>query len=63
MVQTAVFVWTGQRALARTSLERRRMFNDAVSSSDCVVSMSGWLLNSEGVAGGGRGLVELFSWK
>jgi len=64
--QTAVMVWTGQRALTRTSLYSRRLygrylFNNAVSSSDCVVSMSGWLVNSESVAGGGRGLLKLFS--
>ena len=53
--QTAVMVWTGQRALTRTSLYSRRLYgryllNDAVSISDCVVSISGWLVNSEDVS-------------
>jgi len=51
----------GQRALANTCLESRRKFNDAVSSSDCVVSILDWLVNSEGVAAGDRGLVDLYS--
>jgi len=64
--QTAVMVWTGQRALTRTSLYSwrlygRYLFNNAVSSSDCVVSMSRWLVNSEGEAGGSRVLAKLFS--
>jgi len=63
VVQTAVMVWTGQRAVARSSLHSRRQLNDAISSSYVVVLMSGCLVNCEGVAGGGRGLVELCSRK
>ena len=63
VVHTAVMMWTGQRAVVRTSLHGRRQFNDAISSSYVVVLMSGCLVNCEGVAGGGRGLVELCSRK
>ena len=66
VLQTAVMVWTGQRALTRTSLYSRRLygrylFNNDVRRSDCVVSMSGWLVNSESVAGDLRSVVKLFS--
>ena len=61
VVQTAVMVWTGQRAVARTSLHGRRQFHDTISSSYGVVLISGSLVNSEGLAVGGSGLVELFS--
>ena len=52
---------TGQGALVSTCLDRKQLFNDAVSSSDCAVSIKGLLVNSELLATGGRGLLELIS--
>jgi hypothetical protein len=50
----------GTESTGENKSGQQTLSNDAVSSSDCVVSMSGCLVNS-GVVGDSRSLVELLS--